>query len=200
MHSQRLTRRIVQDQDERLVVIGREEIPRSHYVRMHGQLGQRPVGIGNAVDLRLAHVFRLVGVCLVHPQPSRPPRERVLGAELGVGLCRPELLFHLPVPKAQHSRSWFHYLQGVQDQPLLLQNVLGEARRNACGIFEVALCVLQLHHPVCIQLLTVIQVSIGRGEQNGGIDVDAVQLMPSRIGLSHQPLHRTSMAAQLTQR
>ena len=34
VHRQRLTRSIVQDQDERLVVIGREEIPRRHDVGM----------------------------------------------------------------------------------------------------------------------------------------------------------------------
>ncbi|MPM31968.1 hypothetical protein SDC9_78525 [bioreactor metagenome] len=88
----------------------------------------------------------------------------------------------------------------MQNQPLLLQDVFGEARRDARGIFEVALCVLQLHHPVCIQLLAIIQVSIGRSEQDGGIDVHTVQLIPTGIGLSHQALHRARMAAQLAQR
>ncbi|MCY1354744.1 hypothetical protein D9M69_411350 [compost metagenome] len=200
VHRQRLARCIVQDQDEGFVVIGWEKIPRRHDVGMQRQLGQRPVGIGNAVDLRLAHVFRLVGVSLVHPQAGRATRESVLGTELRVGLRRPELFFHFPVPEALHGGGWLHHLQGMQDQPLLLQDILGEARRNACGIFEVALRVLQLHHPVRIKLLAVVQMCIGRGEQDGGIHIDVVQLMSPRIGLGHQALHGAGVAAQLAQR
>ena len=199
MHGERLARHIVQNQDERLVVIGGEEIPRRDDIGVQRQLGQRPVGIGNAQGLRLALGVRKIRVGLVHPQAGRATGKGVFGAVFGVSGSGTQLFLDHPVAKARHAGRGLHHLQGMQYQALLLQNAPGKARRNSRGILEVALGVLELHHPVCIELFAVAQMGVRRGQQNGCIHINVIQLVPPRMRLGDQALHGTRVPAQLGQ-
>ena len=199
MHGERLARHIVQNQDERLVVIGGEEIPRRDDIGVQRQLGQRPVGIGNAQGLRLALGVRKIRVGLVHPQAGRATGKGVFGAVFGVSGSGTQLFLDHPVAKARHAGRGLHHLQGMQYQALLLQNAPGKARRNSRGILEVALGVLELQHPVCIKLFAVTQMRIRRGQQNGCIHINVIQLVPPRMRLGDQALHGTRVPAQLGQ-
>ena len=200
VHGERLTRRVVQDQDERLVVVGRKKIPCRDDIGVQRQLGQRPVGIGNAQGLRLALGIRKIRVGLVHPQAGRATGKGVFGAVLGIGGSSAQLFLDHPVAKARHAGRGLHHLQGMQDQTLLLQDAPGKARRNARGVLEIPLRVLELHHPVCIKLFAVAQMGIRRGQHNGCIHIHVIQLVPPRMGLGDQALHRARVPAQLGQR